>query len=278
MNKLAGCRFVTEPTVDPFTLLVNSCDSFEDCWTPFFTLLDRYWPEKRPRILLNTEVKDWSFPGVTIETTRVQRGVDRRLSWSECLTAALDRVETPLVLYMQEDYFLEVPVDTRRVAQCARLMMNDPAIKHISLTHFGAGGPMLPDARDALVQIGSKATYRMSTQAGLWRTETLKSYLLPWESGWMFELMGTVRSWRRKELFLALDRMSTSPALTYQNTGVVKGQWSSFVPALFQKEGIHMDFSKRGFYNEKSPTFKRQLRLLAGLIRRPLLAAKSVMS
>jgi hypothetical protein len=27
-----------------FTVLVNSCDAFEDCWQPFFQLFSRCWP------------------------------------------------------------------------------------------------------------------------------------------------------------------------------------------------------------------------------------------
>ena len=94
----------------------------------------------------------------------------------------------------------------------------------------------------------------------------------------MFELFGTVRAWKRDDLFLTLDRAATAPAIEYQNTGIVKGQWSSFVPTLFRRECIEMDFSKRGFYGEEVPTLRRRFRLLTELVKRPLLAIKSVMS
>lgn len=259
-----------------FTLLVNSCDGFEDCWTPFFTLLARYWPQPLPPILLNTERRSFSYSGIEVQSSRVQVGHDKRLTWSECLHAALSTVETPLVLYMQEDYFIESPVDLSTISACARQMLDDPTIKHIGLTHFGAGSPILPDERPALSRIGPRASYRLSTQAGLWRTDALQSYLLPWESGWMFELFGTMRAWKRSDLFLTLDRAMTVPAIAYQHTGIVKGQWSKFVPALFEREKIRVDFGNRGFHEGESSPLERRFRLLKAITANPHVAAKSL--
>lgn len=260
----------------PYTLLVNSCDGFEDCWLPFFTLFERYWSGSKPSVVLNTENKSFEYPGIDLRVSRVEHGRERRLSWSECLDAALATIKTPLVLYMQEDYFIEQPIDTAMIAAMTQRMLGEPMIDHIGLTHFGAGKPILDDTRPHLSRIGPRATYRISTQAALWRREALRSYLLPWESGWMFELFGTVRSWKRDDLFLTLDRATTAPALAYQHTGIVKGQWSKFVPALFEREGIHVDFSKRGFYEGDVSPFSRRLKLLSNILANPAIALKSI--
>jgi hypothetical protein len=261
-----------------FTLLVNSCDGFEDCWGPFFTLLERYWAAPHPPVILNTELKTFEPACLDMRCSQVQAGIERRLSWSECLSGALAMVETPLVLYMQEDYFIENPVDVDAIAALVQRMIDDPSIAHIGLTHFGAGSPILPDTRPMLSKIGPLATYRISTQAGLWRTNALQSYLLPWESGWMFELFGTVRSWKRNELFLTLDRDTTKPMIEYQHTGIVKGQWSHFVPALFKREGIAVDFAARGFYNNDKSALSRRLQLLLNIASNPAVAFKSIMA
>jgi hypothetical protein len=260
----------------PFTLLVNSCDAFEDCWAPFFCLLERYWSAPRPSIVLNTEHKLWAHDNFDIRCTQVQMETERSLTWSECLSAALASIDTPLVLYMQEDYFIEKPVDVEVISELAQRMIDDPSIQHIGLTHFGAGSPILPDKRPMLSRIGPRATYRVSTQAGLWRTDALQSYILPWETGWMFELFATIRSWKRDELFLTLDRNLTAPAIEYQLTGIVKGQWSDFVPPLFAREGINMAFEKRGFYDSDQPSLSRRIRLLSSVVKNPLLVFKSI--
>ena len=72
---------------DKLTILVCSCDRYEDLWIPFFTLLRKYWGSKDVRILLNTESLGFSFDGLEIECVHApgekyygQRLVRRRLS------------------------------------------------------------------------------------------------------------------------------------------------------------------------------------------------------
>jgi len=62
------------------TLLVNTSDSFEDCWQRFFDLLTRYWPGCYVPILLSTESKD---PGGPVASRRQKdRNHDPRHSCS----------------------------------------------------------------------------------------------------------------------------------------------------------------------------------------------------
>lgn len=259
-----------------FTLLVNSSDGFEDCWVPFFTLLTRYWPDLKVPIVLNTELKRWSFKNLDIKCTQSQFGHPHQLSWSQCLVNALDQISTDLVLYMQEDYFIEQPVDHGTVCSLAELMTSTPEIKHIGLTHFGSAPPFWSASDNRLWTISPTSRYRVSCQAGLWRKDALKSLVLPWENGWMFELFGTVRSARRREQYLTVRRDAGSPPIIYQHTGIVKGRWSHFVPHLFACEGISVDFSKRGFNDASTPAIIRQARLLGRIASHPILALKSI--
>jgi hypothetical protein len=54
-----------------YSILVNTCDKFEDCWDPFFKLFKFYWPDYTGTIYLNTEYKDYSFEGLTIVSLKV---------------------------------------------------------------------------------------------------------------------------------------------------------------------------------------------------------------
>ena len=47
-----------------FSVFVNSTDSFEDCWFPFFSLFKTFWPEFGGKIYLNTEAKQFCYPGL----------------------------------------------------------------------------------------------------------------------------------------------------------------------------------------------------------------------
>lgn len=234
---------------DNATLFVNSSDGFSDCWGPFFRLLDTYWPEHGP-VLLNTERKVWEDAPDYVRCSQVATGEPERLSWSECVIRGLNQVETPLVVYCQEDYFLDRRVRHETVEAAAAKMMADPSIGHIALTRHGSLPPFLPFDDPSYEKIAPRARYRISTQAALWRRDVLLSYLDPTENGWMFEILGTLRSRRRGDLFLAAryDEEAGGPAIDYTHTGIIKGQWHRAMPALFTRHGIDMDFSVRGFH------------------------------
>lgn len=43
------------------TIIVNSCDKYEDAWNPFFKLMEIHWPKSdKYQIILNTENKDYT--------------------------------------------------------------------------------------------------------------------------------------------------------------------------------------------------------------------------
>ena len=260
-----------------FTLLVNSCDKFEDTWEPCFKLLKANGVEAfdSDGIMLVTErTAEVAAEGLPVRCSRANREVEGRRTWSACLDDALAQLRTPLVLYIQDDYFMERPMDAETVNALARKMIDDPSIAHIGLTHQGSRGPFTPTADERLWSIGARAGYRISTQAGLWRVPTLRAYLRPEENGWMFEIYGTRRSWRETETFLTVNRDLPEP-IEYVLTGIIKGRWHRAMPALFARYGIPMDFSKRGFYDEP-PTLLRKWETFRTLLADPAGMAKGL--
>ena len=258
------------------TILVNSSDGFEDCWDPFFYLFKKHWPGCTYPILLNTEIKDYKYAGLNIKASKANAPYPhRRLTWSECLKEALGQIETPLVLYMQEDYFIDKPVANKKIELFANKMLHNTSISYVGLTHFGSYPPfVLYSGDNDFFEITKKARYRVSTQAGLWNKQTLQSLILPDENGWMFEIFGTQRAKRTSEVYLTANRNLYNPAkgtaiIDYTLTGIIKGKWHVAIPALFASHNLNMDFAKRGFYKEK-PFFLRKIETVKKLLSDPL--------
>lgn len=245
--------------LNSYSVLVNTSDGFEDCWDPFFTLFQKYWPQCSVPIYLNTETKIWQFPGINIKCTCVQGDRQTRLTWSECLLRALDQISTPLVLYFQEDYFIHQKVRVDIIESAVQHMINNPEVKHVALTKHGSIGPHEKYEMKEFKKIRQKARYRISTQAALWRVETLKSYLHEGENGWMFEIYGTWRAQKRKECFLCADfeDLQGGPAIDYKHTGIIKGKWLKEIQQIFDANEISIDYQKRGFYIPKNPLFHK---------------------
>lgn len=261
------------------TLLINTSDGFEDCWQPFFKLFSTYWESFSQPILLNTEFKDFHYSGLNITSAKSHiNEKKRRLTWSECLINALNKVETPLVLYMQEDYFVEQEVNHFFIDEVTDLMLKNTEIKYIGLTDTGNYPPFFPwEGSNRLTKVSQKSKYRISTQAAIWRKETLLSYLRANENGWMFEIFGTKRANKRNELFLTVNRAifnyKHNPVIAYTHTGIIKSKWHPKIPALFNKHQIEMDFDKRGFYKKKH-IILRKIETAKMLLKKPSLFIK----
>ena len=243
---------------DNLTVLVNSTDTFDDCWPPFFQLFKRYWPSCPCAVVLNTETKEYSDTELQLRSSKTQANDPHgspRLPWSDCLIRCLEQVRTPFVLYFQEDYFLNGPVDEAFVAQCVDVML-ERSVAHIRLMEVDIlASYHKTDLHPLLWRIDQRANYRVSLQAGLWSVAALKQLLRPGESAWTFERRGSVRAMSQQDLYLCqsldvFNRQGRYP-IPYQPTGIVRGKWyASAVLDLFAAHGISVDYAKRGFYQD----------------------------
>lgn len=241
-----------------YAILVNTCDGFEDCWDPFFTLFARFWPGFEGTVYLNTERKDYAFPGLSIVPLKVCRNEAPhvRPTWSECLIRALDAIPEELLFYVQEDYFLNGQVQEAKVAELIERMRAEPSIHciHFNDQALAADGPSpYPGLyRTKLVQ-----RFRISCQTALWRRQVLRSYVRSREAAWQFELYGSLRARHCDHNFYVVDptvwRKDVHEMIPYVATGIVQGRWYEAVPPLFAAQGIGMDFTRRGFLSEVPP-------------------------
>jgi hypothetical protein len=241
-----------------YSILINTCDKFEDCWDPFFKLFKLYWPDCKGKIYLNTEYKDYSYPGLNIIAVKgCQKHHlphNKRATWSQCLKWALEEMETDIVLYMQEDYFLKDYVKNGWLEHYVQLMQEYTAIKCIQLTDQAvkaSGG----SSYENLNKVAYKQRYRISCQASLWRKEELLSLIREYENAWEFEEFGSQRSALIRHEYLVVDKkfvvLNQYEIIPYIFTGIIQGRWYKETVPLFKKHGIDMDYSKRGFASEQ---------------------------
>src|ERR1700682_4067802 len=128
--------------MQPFSIFVNTTDKFEDCWFPFFKTFSVFWPDFNGSIYLNTEFKEFKYEGLKIVS--IKNGLEiQRATWSECLRNGLNSVESEIILFMQEDYFLDPNVDNQIIHDYA-LRMKNYDIDGIHLTDQHSKGPFHP--------------------------------------------------------------------------------------------------------------------------------------
>lgn len=241
-----------------YSILINTCDKFEDCWNPFFKLWSLYWKDCNGNIYLNTEYKDYSYPGINITPVKgcATHNIpqNQRATWSQCLKWALESIDTDIILYMQEDYFLKDTVKNDIVEQYVKLMEEHTEIQCIHLTDQAVSADQ-PTPYNHLKTVNPVQRYRVSCQAALWRKKELLDILREHENAWEFEEFGSQRSGIMNHTYLSVDRnyvkLDSFEIIPYIFTGIVQGRWYDPVVELFSKHQIEVDYSIRGFVSER---------------------------
>ena len=235
-----------------YSILINSTDSFEDCWIPFFTLLKKYWPECDGIIYLNTETKSFDFPGLKIISIQNSK-LDpyKKITWSECLIRALKVIETDVILYLQDDYFFKDFVKNDLISSYSNLMVKHKDIDCIHLTDQAVLAENKMSQYPCLCPVKLKQDCRISCQAAFWRKEILLKYLRSHENAWQFEKFGSKRALIFKDNFFVVDpkqvKLNQYEIIPYIFTGIIKGRWKEEVVPLFDENKITIDYKKRGF-------------------------------
>jgi hypothetical protein len=258
-----------------YSILINTTDSFEDCWFPFFTLFKKYWPEYTGNIYLNTETKTYTHEGLNIISIQNNKNTpNQRITWSECLIRALNVIDDGIILYMQEDYFLKDFVKNDFLKDFVKLISLENNIDCIHLTD-AAGHLGLPSTiHDKLHHLISPQRYLTNCQAALWKKKTLISLIRPYENAWQFEEFASKRAAKLNPIFLGVSRSFVKhnqyEIIPYVFTGIIQGRWYEPVVQLFNKNDILVDFSKRGFVNQ-APKRSIKTKFLYQLNRFPIL-------
>jgi len=235
-----------------YSIFVNSTDSFEDTWEPFFRLLYEYWPQSA-LVTLNTETKSYRHPDVPIACTQVARAGESRIPWGECMLRALDHIPTEMFVYLQDDYFLYDPVLTGVVDEAAQVMLEE-GLDCLRLMECGGSGPWEPTSYPWLWSLARNAKYRIALQAGLWTKTGMRKYLRAHESPWQMEIWASRRAARIPGKIWCVSREVYSDdhpqVIPYVPTGIVKGRWNrDAVELLFAQHSIEMPFEKRGWWD-----------------------------
>lgn len=233
--------------MEKLTVLVNSCDAYEDTWYPMFKLLKKYWPDRKYPIVLNTETKQYDFEDMEIKTINLD--TKKNVSWSYRLKSVLKKIDSEYILFLMDDFFLMDYVDQKRLEKIIKFMDDDSNIAVFSFYRVEDDEHQdYPSEKYKDFNLrNKKGMYRFNCQAAIWRRDVLIKALRNHESAWDWELIGNRRSRRMKYDFYTFP---TNDNLIFnydcENIGVVRGKWRlPNTEKFLKKEGIEIDYSIR---------------------------------
>lgn len=153
------------------------------------------------------------------------------------LVEALEKISTPYVLMLMNDYFLSAPVDTAKfLARLQEAKAFDAA--NLRLNPDPPGRKAWRDTD--LTEMPKNAAYCVSCQAGIWNREFLLGLARRTKSAWEFERYGSFML-EGESRPLLVTRTKEFPFLDV----VHKGYWEDFGIRLMEENALHCDFSLR---------------------------------
>ena len=200
-------------------ILVLSCDKYEPCWKPFFTLLDKYYPN-HPKCYLVCETKTCNY----CETINANSN-----SWTYRFREALKKIEDDEVLVMLDDFFIRKPVDVSRIE---KLKFTDDIACYNFESQYRE--PAL-HCKDWDIQKNNQ-TYLNSCQPTLWNRKVLIDRLDGDKSpqNWEWQVVDSpyIHFINTKGLIIDIGK-------TYDmNWGIVRGKLSQECLTFLKSEGL----------------------------------------
>ncbi len=237
------------------SVLVCSCDSYDDLWNPFFDCLDKFWKNIPYPIYLNTEFKKYDDSRNTFNVTTLNiEGKKKKLSWSKRFAKVLDRIEEEYVLLLVDDFFLCDTVNNKYFEEIMDFMDKDKSIASFQLYGTRTRNRDVENYQtqsDLQFELISETGWKTHFVPTVWRKSILKKWLRPWESIWGFELYGSMRARRWKypeKVYLVNSPTVFDYFLINQYSVVSNGKWldTPEIREFFKTNEIEVDFSKRG--------------------------------
>lgn len=235
--------------INKISVLVQSCDFYDEAWEPFFCLFREHWKCCPYKVYLSTEsLKYDKYDVITINTGEG--------AWSERLNNALKQIETEFVFLFLEDFFFQKAVNISEIERTVNYMLknNDLACVYYNRVTGYSSPSELEHYTEMMPQETSR--YMLNCQAALWRKSVLESATSFNMSPWEFEEHGYEKLPEnvKKMRFLCKSDSRYNqirdgdvfPVLLTRSTGygIWKSMWLWNNEKLFKKYGIKLKYKK----------------------------------
>lgn len=243
------------------TILVNSCDFYEDAWDPFFKLLKIQWPNCPYKMVLNTENKEYECKFMDVRTIKT----GKEASWTARLRSALKQIESKYILFFLEDFFLLSKVREESFSKAIEIITNDDKV---GLVHFIPSeiSMNIPEYNldDCFYELPvRKRTFRTRVAVSLFRKEYFLRLLYKDENPWQYERESHFRSMFAGYKIIRQDYDLYPPTFTYVldhacGIGITSKKWLINSKAFFESMGINdINYDRLGVLEDKSRVEKK---------------------
>lgn len=235
-----------------FAIFYHTCDKYSDLWEHFCYFFKKYWPEYDGTIYINSEEKDFDYPGLNIVNLKV--GL---CDFSEREIRGLARVKEENILLMMDDLFLMGKVDVDVVNEYYKYFVESD-IDTLVFRKFPSFEKTIPvNVRQAEVVI-PPSNDMLSSQLAFWKKDVFSSLLNKADGPWEMEWFGSMRA-NLSHLKMVCTPENCIPSLP--EGGLHIGKWvPKMVEFLKDEKYDKIDLNIRGYYSPiRKVAFKKKV-------------------
>lgn len=218
-------------------ILVLSCDKDKDIFEAFHHCIEKYY-HNHPEIIYTTETIKNPYYKTICKNYPINK-------WTRRIRETLQEIDDNEILIIVDDCFIRKQVDEERIEYARSNLKGNIAMFNFEKA-FDSN-----DIESCLKGFKKRqhgADYEVSIMCGLWNKEKLLNVIAEDSSPW--EVEGKQNNCNYDYLINSGDYIIDWGYKTFVYTGLCKGKWCKNIVPFFEKEGIKIDYSKRGFCDE----------------------------
>ena len=189
--------------INDLSVLIIGFDGYKDVWDHDIELMNKYWPDRPKTFLANSELNP-EYDGVEV----INAGPGSE--WSKKVQVALERIETPYVLLLLEDFFITDYVDNQKIESIMKMIEEDgikfyQVLVQLIRQTWEKGKPY--KNLEYIKIIPSQKKYGINLQAAIWEKEFLRTIVGEGNyNAWEFEInqLGT-NTYNQEKIELLID-------------------------------------------------------------------------
>lgn len=212
-------------------VLVLSCDKNEDLWYPFHYCIEKYW-KNHPEVIYKSETKENPYYPTLLANYPLE-------IWSKGIRECLEKIKDDRVLLMVDDIFIREPVNEKRL----QYVLDNFRGACINFEKAFPGD--IETELDGIKMKPKGCPFEVSIMCGLWDRKSLIKVLSENYDPWSIEIRNNGYG---MDFYINSGEDIINWGYTFGKWfGIQKGKWCKEALNFFRKEGVDIDYEKRGF-------------------------------
>lgn len=212
------------------SVLVLSCDRYRDLWNGFFECYEKHAKAMDVQLYLGSNICAYSRNNLI----NIQSIDDK--DWSTTTIKLISQIESKFIIVLLEDIYITSKIDENYFKNIVNFV-NEHNVNYLRLFNR-PGENFNKNNQNLAFELEKFHPYRLNV-VGLWNKEFLMKMLIPGESPWNFEIMGSYRSSYYERVY-SLDK----PLFKYKNM-VEKGRWIPSSVRWAKRNNVTVNLSSR---------------------------------